>query len=105
MEERFGSELTAGPTEGWAAYGGAGRPHLAACRRPSWCGVFWCPLEPSGVVFVAVKFDSISHFDPPYQFFWNNPTENTDSPKLMEFISLNPKSLLVISFVPLYMFL
>jgi hypothetical protein len=40
-----------------------GRPggmevHLAAPRGPSQSGVFWCPLEPSRVVFVAVKFGS-----------------------------------------------
>jgi hypothetical protein len=47
------------------------------------------------VVFIVVKFCSISCFDPPCRFFWNNPAKNTDSPKLMEFISLNPKPLLV----------
>jgi hypothetical protein len=36
--------------------------------------------------------------------FWINPVEITDSPKNMEFVSLNPKSSLVISFVSLYMF-
>jgi hypothetical protein len=33
-----------------------------------------------------------------------NPAEITYSPKFMKFISLNPKPLLVISFMPLYMF-
>jgi hypothetical protein len=34
--------------------------------------------------------------------FWINPAGNINSPKLMEFISLNPKPLLVISIVPFF---
>jgi hypothetical protein len=36
--------------------------------------------------------------------FWMYHARNINSLKLMEFVSLNPKPLLVISFVPLYMF-
>ena len=34
--------------------------------------------------------------------FWINPAENTDSPKLMEIVSLTPKSMLVIIFMHLF---
>jgi hypothetical protein len=30
-------------------------------------------------------------FSSLFPIFWNNPTENTDSPKLLEIVSLNPK--------------
>jgi hypothetical protein len=48
--------------------GGASRPHLVASRDPEWCGVFLCHLEPSGVVFIAVKFGFILCFYPPCRF-------------------------------------
>ena len=34
--------------------------------------------------------------------FWINPAENTDSPKLVKFVSLTPKSMLVIIFMHLF---
>jgi hypothetical protein len=46
-------------------HGRADGPHLDASRGPLRCGIFWCPLESSGVVFVAVKFGSFLCFDPP----------------------------------------
>jgi hypothetical protein len=49
-------------------HGRADRPHLVASWGPLWRGVFWCPLEPSGVVFIVVKFGSFWHFDPPFWF-------------------------------------
>ena len=40
----------------------------------------------------------------PGAIFWINPPTVMKSPKLMEFISLNHKPLLVITFMPIYMF-
>jgi hypothetical protein len=65
-----------------------------------WWFAFLKVLESSYIVF----FGGIPSFPltnrSPLVVFWINPAENTDSPKLMEFVSLNPKSLLVISIVP-----
>jgi hypothetical protein len=44
------------------------RPHLSSFRGLLQCGVFWCRLEPSGVVSIAVKFSSICCFDPSFWF-------------------------------------
>jgi hypothetical protein len=48
-----------GPTRTGRHGGGANRPQMSSSRGPLRCGVFWCPLEPSVVVFIVVKFDSI----------------------------------------------
>jgi hypothetical protein len=48
-------------------------------------------MEPSGVVFVAVKFGFFYISILLASFFWNNHAENKDSPKLVEIISLNLK--------------
>jgi hypothetical protein len=48
--------------------GGAGLPHLSSSWGALRCGVFWCPLKPSGIVFVTIKFDSIWRFDPLASF-------------------------------------
>jgi hypothetical protein len=37
--------------------GGADQPHTSPSQGLLRCGVFWCPLEPPRVVFVAVKFN------------------------------------------------
>jgi hypothetical protein len=37
--------------------------------------------------------------------FWNNSAENKDSPKLVKFVSLNPRPMYILSFVPFLMFI
>jgi hypothetical protein len=39
--------------------GGVGRPHLASSPGVLAWVAFWCPLEPSRVVFVTDKYDFI----------------------------------------------
>jgi hypothetical protein len=76
--------------------GGADRPHLAASRTPIRFRVFWCLLLSSSVSFVVIKFCPFYQLGPPSYIFWNNHTKNRDSPKLMEFISLDPRPMYIL---------
>ena len=66
--------------------GGAGQPHMVAARLSFRCGVLWNLLVFVSLWISLIKSDILVHLD----VFWINPVENTDSPKLVEFVSLNP---------------
>jgi hypothetical protein len=80
---------------GWPA-GGAGQPHMSASHPLLRSRAFWCFLWSSSVYFVVIKFCPFSRIDPPSYVFWNNSTENRDSPRLMKFVSLNPSPMYIL---------
>jgi hypothetical protein len=57
-----------GPQGTGRHHGGASRPHLVASQGLPPVVASWSPPEPSGVVFIAVKSSSFSHFDPSFRF-------------------------------------
>jgi hypothetical protein len=66
----------------------AGRPHLAAPPGGPPRGVLWCPLEAS-CIFVTWRLGRLMWVPSRgrYQLlnYSDNPLQNIDSPKLMEF--------------------
>jgi hypothetical protein len=66
----------------------AGRPHLAVPRGGPPRGVLWCPLEAS-CIFVMWRLGRLMWVPSRgrYQFlnYSNNPLQNIDLPKLVEF--------------------
>jgi hypothetical protein len=66
----------------------AGRPHLAAPPGGPPRGVLWCPLEAS-CIFVTWRLGRLMWVPSRgrYQFlnYSDNPLQNIDSPKLVEF--------------------
>jgi hypothetical protein len=65
-------------------------------------GVFYSLLVYTSSRSSFVLFSRIS---PPSYVFWNNPAENRDSPKLVEFVSLNPRPMYILVFVPFLLFI
>jgi hypothetical protein len=101
-KEAVGNRHSSGEADRWAMGqgwpgGGADRPHMVAPRGVLRWRASWSLLGSSHVAPVVEFHDFLWHLGPPWMFCGY-------SPKLMKFISLNPRPLLVISFVPLYMF-
>jgi hypothetical protein len=85
--------------------GGADRPHLAASRTPVCSHAFWCLLLSSSISFVTIKFCPFSQLGPPSYVFWINPAKNRDSPKLVKFVSLNPRPMYILVLEPFLLFI
>jgi hypothetical protein len=48
--------------------GRASWPHLAGSQALPWCGVFWCPLEPSRVYATKISHDIFWYLGPLWRF-------------------------------------